>query len=67
MAVEQIIPDTIKMTPEHKKVLENLDSSIQKAEHALEGLEAAGMDVTAMRNELNVSKARRDVLLKYFG
>lgn len=63
---EKVIESKIKMTPEDKKIIENLDAQIIEAEQALDGLEAAGINVTALRNEISTARARREVLLKYF-
>ena len=67
MEGDTVITTQFKMSEEDKKILEALEGSIVNGEKALEGLEAAGMNVDVLRTELKVARERRDALLTYFG
>lgn len=67
MANEQVIQTSFRLSEDQKRVMNDLEGSIDQAEMAIQGLEEAGMDVTALKEELRVAKVRRDALLKYFG
>jgi hypothetical protein len=63
----KVVTTTFKMSPEQKAMIENLDTQIEAAEQAIEGLEEAGMDVSALKPEMQLARKRREALLKYFG
>lgn len=65
--VEKVIINQFKMDSTQKASLESMTESIMNAKKAIEGLEAAGMNVDVLKTELKTAEQRRDALLKYFG
>jgi len=66
-ANEKVINTGIKFDAKTAEQLKNLDGIMEQGEKAVEGLEKAGLNVTALKEELAAAKLKREVLLKYFG
>ena len=65
MANEKEAP-LLKLTPEARKRLVDLESDIRKAEIALQQMELLDMDVSVLRADLEKHKRVRTTLLKEF-
>lgn len=57
----------IKLPGEMKTNLTNLESELERAEHAIGVLKKLGMETGALEEKLEWSKSVRETLLKEFG
>ncbi|KKM63233.1 hypothetical protein LCGC14_1513500 [marine sediment metagenome] len=57
----------IKMPPEQKRQMEELQPDITEVKRAIEGLKALGFDTSMLEERAEQAEKQSQALLKYFG
>lgn len=66
MAAEKRLKPLIALTPENKKRLEDMKTTIEISEHSLAALKELGLDTSVFEEKLAWSKKAREILLGEF-
>lgn len=66
MATEKRLKPLFALTPEAKKRLEDMTTTIEQAEHSITAMKALGLDTTVLEEKIAWSKKAREILLGEF-